>query len=1758
MLCISVSTYAQGYVTIGTQGTQSGNTTSSPVNGYYESRHIQIVYTAAEMAVAGGVTGNISKLAWDVSAVYAGGALPGYTVKMAHITTPDIPTTTFITSGFTTVKTAFGYTPALGFNDITFDTPFNWNGTDNIVIDICFNGAPYLSPYGQCWNYTGVNNNYRSQQADGSDLCGSATANQTYSAKPRVRFLMQMASCFSPTGVTAAATATTTGAVNWTASSSVPANGYQYYYSSTNTAPTASSTPSGSVGAGVTTAPLSGLTSNTTYYVWVRSVCSASENSSWSASTTFTTPCDPTVVPYYQDFNAVTTPALPECTVVQNAGTGNLWYTSNPNGSGFTTNALRYSWNGTNAANAWFFLRGITLTAGTSYRVSYKYGNNSTFYTEKVKVMYGTANVASSMTLPLADHNAVTGGVPTTTFVDFIPATTGVYYIGFNAYSIANQDQLYLDDISVTVTPTCEAPTAVSGLVVSTTSGTVSWTASTSVPAEGYEYYYATTNTPPTAATAASGTVAAGVTTAAITGLTANTTYYVWVRSVCTATDKSTWEGIASFFTGYCTPAPVSQDNSGITNFTMGTINNTTQSETGYYGDYSAQSSSHSLGSTVNFSVTYATGFTYGTKIWVDWNNDLDFNDEGEQVYYGLSTDANPTTLSGSFVVPVTAALGNHRLRIGGTDNDLGGTPCYTGSWGSYEDYTINVFMPPAPVVTAFTPASYCAATGEITITGTDLLNATLSIGGTAVTPLTSNSNTQIVATVPAGVTGTVSITTVAGTFTTATSFTVTTPAAFTLSAEDATICNGAATTAITVTEGASSFDTYVWEPSTGVSGSAEAGWTFNPTTTTEYVLTASQSAGPCVVNAMVNVTVNPLPNPVMVTPATASACPNQPVMLTATGGESFIPSTYCSPTVGNVGASGDYLNNFSFANITNNNSGDAVSDYTFYSALTANVTGGTAYDISLQSGNPTWLQYFRVWIDYDHSGTFEDSESVFNSTTGVNSSTTVTGSITIPATATNGVTRMRVLCSYNTQSNATQDCAWTGFGEYEDYNVNITGATNPVDYVWAPVTGLFTDAAATVPYVAGTATQVVYALPSATATYTATASTDLGCSISGSSVLTLYNTEAPTAVSPQNFVGITYVSELEATGTAIQWYTAATGGTALAATTEVTSGTYYATQTLNGCESVVRTPVVISVILPEMDWVNLQWPAELSIVQGSTGDVYAQGYEPGITPGAGPGIGVQAWIGVSTSNTNPNTWTTWIPMTFNTQVGNNDEFVAAIGAGLAPGTYYYASRFMLPEGPYKYGGYSATGGSFWDGTAAVSGVLTVTCGTPAPVGVAIQEIVTEGTVADLIAEGASVQWYAAATGGTALSAGTALVDGATYYATQTLNGCESPERFAVTVSIIEYTLDFVNLQWPAEVTVVEGSDATIYAQVYEPNVTPGAGPGIGVTVLIGISTENTDPSTWTEWIPMTFNTQVGNNDEFMAAVGANLAPGTYYYAVAGQLNDGAYVYGGYSAAGGGTWDGDVNVSGVITVVCYTAAPFSFSGQQIVCAGGTIADLSAEGSEIQWYAAATGGVALTGDAAIVEGTVYYASQTVNGCESFGRVAVTAYINVVDAPEAENQEVSYTATTAATIDDIVIESYGATITWYASEADALAGTNAIAPGTEIESGTYYAVAVLGGCTSAPVAVTVETVLGAGGFDMAAFSYWPNPVSNVLNVSYTQEITSVIVYNLIGQQVIALAPNATEVKIDMAALAEGTYTIKVFAGNSAETIRVVKKQ
>ncbi|MDD2996874.1 MAG: Ig-like domain-containing protein [Paludibacter sp.] len=265
----------------------------------------------------------------------------------------------------------------------------------------------------------------------------------------------------------------------------------------------------------------------------------------------FTTECGPESLPYSQNFESVAVPAIPTCNTIENAGTGNNWVTVNNPGSGFTTNTLKYGFNSSNAANAWYYTSGLNLEGGKNYTLSFKYGCKQAAYPEKLKVMYGTSASNTSMSNALYDNGNVTNVTPNTQEINFTPASTGVYYIGFNAYSAKDMYDLYVDDITVDESATCLIPTAVTASSVTATTATISWTASTSNPSNGYQYEVRTSGAAGSGSTglAVSGSTAEAMLSTNISGLEANTSYNVYVRSNCGGDDFSAWTTMYSFNT---------------------------------------------------------------------------------------------------------------------------------------------------------------------------------------------------------------------------------------------------------------------------------------------------------------------------------------------------------------------------------------------------------------------------------------------------------------------------------------------------------------------------------------------------------------------------------------------------------------------------------------------------------------------------------------------------------------------------------------------------------------------------------------------------------------------------------------------------------------------------------------------------------------------------------------------------------------------------------------------------------------------------------------------------------------------------------------------------------------------------------------------------------------------------------------------------------------------------------------------------------
>jgi gliding motility-associated-like protein len=146
------------------------------------------------------------------------------------------------------------------------------------------------------------------------------------------------------------------------------------------------------------------------------------------------------------------------------------------------------------------------------------------------------------------------------------------------------------------------------------------------------------------------------------------------------------------------------------------------------------------------------------------------------------------------------------------------------------------------------------------------------------------------------------------------------------------------------------------------------------------------------------------------------------------------------------------------------------------------------------------------------------------------------------------------------------------------------------------------------------------------------------------------------------------------------------------------------------------------------------------------------------------------------------------------------------------------------------------------------------------------------------------------------------------------------------------------------------------------------------------------------------------------------------------------------------------------------ASPQNFCIQQ----NATLASIAISGLGIKWYDAPSGGNLLAATTTLLNGTTYYASQTIGGCES---LTVPVTVNVYNTPAPTgNISQSFCSTQNATLNDISVT--GANIVWYASPS----GTAALPTTALLGDGiTYYATQTLNGCESVSrLAVTIHLI------------------------------------------------------------------------------------
>ena len=125
------------YACIGTGTTP----TSYPFYTLYEDSRTQILFNASEIVTSGGSAGLISKLGFNYLTV-GSPSMSSFSIKMQTVTASTISTWT--TTGWTEVYTSSSFTPpGTGIQYINLANPYYWNGTGNLLIEVCFDNTSW-------------------------------------------------------------------------------------------------------------------------------------------------------------------------------------------------------------------------------------------------------------------------------------------------------------------------------------------------------------------------------------------------------------------------------------------------------------------------------------------------------------------------------------------------------------------------------------------------------------------------------------------------------------------------------------------------------------------------------------------------------------------------------------------------------------------------------------------------------------------------------------------------------------------------------------------------------------------------------------------------------------------------------------------------------------------------------------------------------------------------------------------------------------------------------------------------------------------------------------------------------------------------------------------------------------------------------------------------------------------------------------------------------------------------------------------------------------------------------------------------------------------------------------------------------------------------------------------------------------------------------------------------------------------------------
>lgn len=172
-------------------------TTTTPYGTYYMDEKVQYIISKANLVSAGySSTNNIIKsLAFNVASASTQ-MMNGFTIKLKHTTATSFSSTSFLSNtGMTTVYSA-NTTASTGWKTHAFTTPFTYNGTDNLLVEICFDNSAYTTDSKVYYSPTSTYNTlYLRSDVTAGGTCNNTTGTRSYN-RPNMRFVFSSTSNF--------------------------------------------------------------------------------------------------------------------------------------------------------------------------------------------------------------------------------------------------------------------------------------------------------------------------------------------------------------------------------------------------------------------------------------------------------------------------------------------------------------------------------------------------------------------------------------------------------------------------------------------------------------------------------------------------------------------------------------------------------------------------------------------------------------------------------------------------------------------------------------------------------------------------------------------------------------------------------------------------------------------------------------------------------------------------------------------------------------------------------------------------------------------------------------------------------------------------------------------------------------------------------------------------------------------------------------------------------------------------------------------------------------------------------------------------------------------------------------------------------------------------------------------------------------------------------------------------------------------------